>query len=417
MSLEQMVALAIFVTTYVLAVSRVVKIAYVSVIAALLLIVTRILTPHEVVTQALKWDVLGVYWGFMMVSIAFMDSGVPRLLAERILRAAHTEKHAIFLLAAVTAGLSVWMENVGVVLMMAPIALQISRRLNSSLFPYMVTVGIASNVVTTVTMVADPPTIILALETGMKFKDFYWFLGRPGLGTLTVVAAGAALLTLLFQFRGMSKRIDLEAEHHDVSWGATILFVASVAILAFGHEYGLPPGLVGLGAGIVALWLNRARLRAMFVEFDWNSFAFIMGIFVVAHSLRATGLLTEFAGLLHRAGLTTPALAMGALVWISVAASSFMDNVPFTVLMIPVAQDFANLLGVSAWPLLYGMLIGTGSGGNITPVGATANVFACGFLERHGHKVHLGAYMKISVPFTVVAVGAAHILLAMFWLR
>lgn len=412
-----MVALAIFVVTYVLAVSRVVKIAYVSVAAALLLIATRILTPHEVFFQALKWDVLGIYWGFMMVSIAFMDSGVPTLLAERILRAAHTERHAILFLAVITASLSIWMENVGVVLMMAPIALQISRRLNSSLFAYMIVIGISSNVVTTVTMVADPPSIILALETGMKFKDFYWFLGRPGLGTLTVVAVTVAMLTLLLQFRGMSRPIDLPLEYVKVTWGATILFVVAVAALAFGHERGLSPGIVGAAAGAVALWLNRARFRAMFVEFDWNSFAFIMGIFVVVHSLRSTGLLTEFAGLLHGVGLRTPALAMAALVWIAVAVSSFVDNVPFTVLMIPVAQDLAKLLGISAWPLLYGMLIGTGSGGNITPVGATANVFACGYLEKHGYKVPLGAYMKISVPFTVAAVATAHLLLALFWLR
>jgi len=193
--------------------------------------------------------------------------------------------------------------------------------------------------------------------------------------------------------------------------------VVSVAILAFGHGRGLSPGIVGVAAGGAALLLNRRRFRAMFVEFDWNSFAFIMGIFVVAHSLRSTGLLREFAGLLHGAGLKTPGLAMGALIWISVAVSSFVDNVPFTVLMIPVAQDLAGLLGTSAWPLLFGMLIGTGSGGNITPVGATANVFACGFLEKHGEKVDLGRYMKISVPFTLVAVGVAHILLYIFWLR
>jgi Na+/H+ antiporter NhaD/arsenite permease-like protein len=417
MSLEQILALAIFIATYALALSRRIKIAYVSLTAAILLVALRILTPHEVVTQALKWDVLGIYWGFMMVSIAFMDSGVPKLLAERILKAAHAEKHVILYLAASTAFLSVWMENVGVVLMMAPIALAISRRLNTSLFPYMVVIGIASNVVTTVSMVADPPSIILAIETGMKFMDFYWFQGRVGLGTLTVVAVVAALLTLLFQFRHMSKRIDLPVDDVPVTYWATILFVVSVAILAFGHGRGLSPGIVGVAAGGAALWLNRRRFRAMFVEFDWNSFAFIMGIFVVAHSLRSTGLLREFAGLLHGAGLKTPALAMGALIWISVAVSSFVDNVPFTVLMIPVAQDLAGLLGTSAWPLLFGMLVGTGSGGNITPVGATANVFACGFLEKHGEKVDLGRYMKISVPFTVVAVAAAHILLYIFWLR
>ncbi len=417
MGFEQITALAVFVATYALALTRRIKIAYVSLTAAVLLVALRILTPHEVLTQALKWDVLGIYWGFMMVSIAFMDSGVPKLLAERILKAAHAEKHAILYLAASTAFLSAWMENVGVVLMMAPIALAISRRLNTSLFPYMVVIGIASNVVTTVSMVADPPSIILAIETGMRFKDFYWFLGRPGLGTLTVFAVIAALLALLVQFRRMTKRVDLPTDEVPVTYAATILFVVSVAILGFGHERGLPPGIVGAVAGCVALWLNRRRFRAMFAEFDWNSFAFIMGIFVVAHSLRSTGLLREFAGLLHGARLQTPALAMGALIWIAVAISSFVDNVPFTVLMIPVAQDLAGMLGASAWPLLFGMLIGTGSGGNITPVGATANVFACGFLEKHGYKVHLGQYLKISVPFTVAAVGAAHVLLYIFWLR
>lgn len=417
MGLEQTATLAIFAVTYVLAISRRIKIAYVSLGGALLLVVLGILTPREAIFDALQWDVLGIYWGFMMVSIAFMDSGVPMLLAERILHLARTERHAILALAATTAGLSVWVENVGAVLMMAPIALQISRRLGTSLFPYMVTVGIASNVVTTVTMVADPPSLILAIETGMKFKDFYWFLGRPGLGTLTVVAVLAALATLHFQFRGMSRPIALPLDRVPVSYGATVLFVLAVAALGLGHERGLSPGVVGVAAGAAALWLNRKHARKMFVEFDWSSFAFVVGIFVVVYALRSTGLLRQFAGLLYGMGLTTPALALAAMTWIAVAVSSFVDNVPFTMLMIPVAQDLAELLRMSAWPLLYGMLVGTGSGGNITPVGATANVFACGYLEKHGYKVPLGAYLRISLPFTLAAVGTAHLLLWIFWLR
>ena len=417
MNTHQLLALIVFVATYALAITRVVRIAYVSVAAAGLLVLLGIVSPREVVTHALKWDVLGVYWGFMMVSIAFMDSGVPVLLAERILRAAHTERHALFYLAAATAGLSVWMENVGVVLMMAPIALEISRRLGSSLFPYMVTVGIASNVVTTVTMVADPPTILLAVETGMRFKDFYWFLGRPGLGTLTVAAVAVALLTLLLQFRHMTRRIDLPLTAPQVRWGATVLFAVAVAVLAVGHEVGLRPGLVGVAAGLAALAVNRARARAMLTEFDWHSFAFIMGIFVVVYAMQATGLLRALATTLHAAGLRSPGLALTAMVWMAVAASSFVDNVPYTVLMIPVAQDLARLVNMSPWALLYGTLVGTGSGGNITPVGATANVFACGFLEKHGYRIQLGPYLRISVPFTVAAVATAHVLLYAFWVR
>jgi Na+/H+ antiporter NhaD/arsenite permease-like protein len=93
-----------------------------------------------------------------------------------------------------------------------------------------------------------------------------------------------------------------------------------------------------------------------------------------------------------------------------------MDNVPYTILMIPVCKSLAASIGIAAWPLLYGMIIGTGIGGNITPVGATANVFACGVLEKHGYKVNLIEYMKISVPFSVAAVLTAHILIQIIWI-
>jgi len=99
-----------------------------------------------------------------------------------------------------------------------------------------------------------------------------------------------------------------------------------------------------------------------------------------------------------------------------VILSSFMDNVPYTILMIPVCQNLAASFGIEAWPFLYGMLIGTGIGGNITPVGATANVFACSILEKHAGKVQLRRYLKLSIPFTVAAVAVAHLLLQVIWM-
>jgi Na+/H+ antiporter NhaD/arsenite permease-like protein len=115
-------------------------------------------------------------------------------------------------------------------------------------------------------------------------------------------------------------------------------------------------------------------------------------------------------------GISSPAVMLAILIWISVAASSFMDNVPYTVLMIPVCNQLATLMGVSPFPFLFGMLIGTGIGGNITPVGATANVFACGMLEKRGCKVRLKDYAKISLPFSVIAVVVCHVLLQLIWL-
>jgi Na+/H+ antiporter NhaD/arsenite permease-like protein len=199
--------------------------------------------------------------------------------------------------------------------------------------------------------------------------------------------------------------------------GASVLFVVGVAALMVGPEFGVRPGIVGFSAGLIALYMGgRSELREMLVEFDWNSFLFIVGVFMVIHTLTLSGLLDAFGRRVVDAGLARPSAMLALLTWISVALSSFMDNVPYTILMIPVCQSLAASLGIAAWPLLYGMLIGTGVGGNISPVGATANVFACGILEKHGHKVPLGQYLRISIPFSVAAVATAHILLQLIWL-
>jgi len=214
----------------------------------------------------------------------------------------------------------------------------------------------------------------------------------------------------------MNKKVEVRREEVNVTRGATVLFIVGVAALAIGPEFGIRPGIVGLAAGIVALYMGRKHLREMLVDFDWNSLLFIMGIFMVIYTLNGSGLLKDFADLVVNAGLDNPSAMVAFLTWLSVALSSFMDNVPYTILMIPVCQNLAAAFGITAWAFLYGMLIGTGTGGNITPVGATANVFACGILEKNGHRVQLGEYMKISIPFTVAAVATAHILLQLLWI-
>ncbi len=414
--MEKIIVLFVFVACYGLALSGKVKIAYASIGAAAVLLLTGILNPSDAVFKAIKWDVMGIYWGFMMVSYVFMKSRMPELIANRILTKVKGERYVLFALCALTAFLSAFMENVGVVLMMAPVALTVSRLMKSDLFPYMIAIAISSNVVTTLTMVADPPPIILAMETGMKPLDFYWFQGRVGLGTITLVAVIAALLVLLLMFRKMTKEVIVAQESISTTKGASILFVAGVLALAIGPEFGIRPGVVGFTAGLIALYMGRGELREMLIEFDWNSFFFIMGVFMVIYTLNASGLLKDFADLVVHSGIKSPTAMLAFLIWISVALSSFMDNVPYTILMIPVCQNLASALGIDPWPLLYGMLIGTAIGGNISPVGATANVFARGILEKQGVKVPLGRYMKLSVPFSVTAVAVGHILLQLFWM-
>ena len=414
--IEKIATLAIFIACYYLAITRKVKIAYASLGAAGMLILLGIVSPQLAVFSAIKWDVLGIYWGFMMVSMIFMESGMPKLLANKTIGKLKKEKYVLLALCVITAFLSSFMENVGAVLMMVPVAVEVSKKLKSDLFPFMVAIAISSNVVTTLAMIADPPSLILAMETGMKFFDFYWFQGRLSIGVITFFGVTAALLSLLCIFRKMEKTVKIKEECVKVDYMPSAVFAAGVIALAVCPYFEVRPGLVGLVVGFIALLVGRRNMKSMLKDFDWNSFFFITGIFVVVSSLQATGLLSDFVNLMAGTGISDASVMLALIIWISVAASSFIDNVPYTVLMIPVCSQLANLMGVNPFPFLFGMLIGTGIGGNITPVGATANVFACGVLERHGIKIKLRDYLKISLPFSIIAVLVSHILLQILWM-
>ena len=412
---EKIIALIIFALCYSIAISRKIKIAYVSIFSAFLLVILGIV-PAENAMKAIKWDVLAIYWGFMMVSFIFLESGMPSLIAHKVIRKFKKEKYVIFVLCALTASISCFMENVGVVLIMAPVAMEVAKRLKSNLFFYLIPIAMSSNIATTVTMVADPPSIILAIETGMKFFDFYWFLNNVSIGTISIFGVISALLSLLLIFRKMIKSFEMEDEKIKVDYIPSIIFIAGVLALAICPYFGIRIGFVGFAVGIVSLAFGRKNIKKMIFDFDWNSFFFITGIFIVVTSLELTGLLNDFANWFGKAGIRNASFMVALITWISVGVSSFVDNVPYTVIMIPVCTQIANVLSISPYPLLFGMLIGTGIGGNITPVGATANVFACGILEKKGYKIRLKDYLKISLPFTLIAVGVSHLILQIFWL-
>ncbi len=399
-----------------MALSRKVKLAYASVGSLIALILIGIISWQDTIFVAIQWDVLAVIWGFMMVSFIFSESKMPELIANKILTHIKVEKYALLAICSVAAFLSAFMANVAVLFLMAPVAIQMARKLGSPLFPYIVSVGVCSNMVTTTTMIADPPALILAIQTGLTPLDFYWFQSRLGLGAITAVGVIAALLTLLIMFRKMNKRIDIEPEKIKVSKIPSVLFVVGVVALALAPELGINLGIIGIAVGLAAILIGYKDAKRMIIEFDWNSLIFLAGIFGVIYALTASGLLTSFSQAIVDMGVSNPSILLLFLVWLSVGLSSFIDPNAYTVLMIPVGQQLAGFANMSAWPLLFGTLIGTGSGANILPMGAATNVFACGLLEKNNCLVSTKEYIKIGLPLSVVAVAVANILLWLFWI-
>ncbi len=416
------IALLVFVLTFALILYRKINIAYITLGAAAILILTGITNPAEAFLHSVNWDVLAIYWGYSMLSFDFVQSKVSAFVVNQALIRVKKEKYALIFLCVLAMVLSSFLPNPVVVIMLAPIAIEMAERLNASLFLYMIALSISANVVTTVSMISDPPALILAMTTGMNFLDFYWFQGKIGLGTLSVIGISVALLILVFQFRKLNNQVSIAQEKIKVSWIPTIIFVLSVIPLAAIRWNSLGswnhPGIVGLVLGIVCLPIGASAtsLKETLKESDVTSLAFLVGIFIVVATVTNVGLLTEFTTWLSGIGLRSSTVYLAILTWLSVALSSFIDNVPYTVLMIPVCAGVAHSLGVSPFPFYFGMLVGTGIGGNMTPVGATANVLACGMLEKRGYKIELGKYMTIAVPFSVAAVLSVHTLIQLFWL-
>ena len=129
------------------------------------------------------------------------------------------------------------------------------------------------------------------------------------------------------------------------------------------------------------------------------------------------GLIDDLADFLKGIIGNNPFLAFTLIVWLSVAFSAFIDNVPYILAMLPVASVLAGVEGVSPYLLYFGLLIGASVGGNITPIGASANVVACGLLKKHKHPVSFSQFVKIGLPFTIVSVLASYIFLWLVWGR
>ena len=419
--IEKWVTLGIFIVTFIFILYRKFNIAVIALISAAVVILLGIISPWSAVTEGINWDVLAIYSGYAILAMYLRESQLPAWLANQVMLKFKKEKTALLLLCMIAMALSVIIANPEVVIILAPLAIEMADKMKGNLYVYLIALAISSNVVTTVTMVADPPAILMAGYTGMEFFDFYWFQNKISLGTISVFAILVGALVLWFQFRKMNNTADLPAVKIKVNPLPSIIFIVSVLLLAFipwssmgafNHR-----GILGVCLGILCLILGgKDNAKAWLKEFDWNSIMFLIGIFTLVFAVNQVGLLEDFANLIANSGITSTAIYLAILIWVSVLLSAFIDNVPYTVIMLPVCDFLAASLGVNPFPFYFGILIGTGMGGNLTPVGATANVLACGMLEKRGYKITLGNYIKLAWPFTFAIVATAHVLLQIIWL-
>ncbi len=427
---QKLFVLAVFLVCYFLILSRKFKPAWICLVGVLILFFSKSIT----LTQALvsiNYNVLGIFIGTMVLSNLFTYSGVPAYLAANLVNKSQRVGIAFLLVCGLSSFISSFTENIATVLIIAPIALEISTAFAINPIPLLIGLSISANLQGCATMIGDPPSIILAMESGMNFNDFFWmpaaktggYLGKPGIFFAVELGALASLFILWRIFRRYKSKPKEINPVKPKTWVPTWLLLLMVISLIVSSFY--PDKSQYVLAGICLFWglagliwhnLRRRESISVLKDLDWQSFFFLIGIFILVGSLSYSGIIGDIARHISYLSGQSPLCAYILIILVSVTVSAFVDNIPYTIAMIPVAKMVAADLGVSMYPFLFGLLIGTCLGGNITPIGSVTNIVAVGLLRKKGHRVKFGQFLGIGLPFTFVAVFVSSLFIWIIWM-
>jgi Na+/H+ antiporter NhaD/arsenite permease-like protein len=330
---------------------------------------------------------------------------------------------AVLFICALSGFISAFVENVATVLIVAPIALALAKKLKINPTNMMIAIAVSSNLQGAATLIGDPPSMLLAGFAKMNFGDFFFYRGKPSIFFAVELGAIASFVVLYFIFRKHKVKAQLIPVEKVKSWVPSVLLVGLIVLLAlssfFDTGFSYLSGEICMIFGIIALiWeklVNKNPIASGLKKLDWETTFFLVGIFIIVGAISATGWIRVLADYL--AGLVGGNIFLGytAIVFLSVILSAFIDNVPFLAAMLPVAMVMSDKLQINPSLFLFGLLIGASLGGNITPIGASANIVACGLLKKEGYPVKFTHFMKIGIPFTFAAVGAAYLFIWFIW--
>ncbi len=375
--------------------------------------------------ELINWNILMIYVGSMIIAALFIYSKVPAIIADRIVSHSPNTGIAVVLILAMTGIISIFVENVATVLVMAPIAMALSKKLKLNPIPFMIGLAVMSNLEGTATLVGDPPSMIFASYSGYNFNDFFVHQGK--LSIFFIIQVGMIVGCIFFYciFGRVKEKAQIEKDTA-ISYVPLILLLLMIFGLAgisfFSTELGYSSGCFVLGLGIIGLlWYkfsqkkNASELWTLVKELDWETIFFLIGIFVVVGAISETELLQDFAVFIENLIGGNVFLGFILILAFSVLISGFVDNVPYIIVMLPVAQTLATNIGVAQEIYMFALLVGSCLGGNLTPFGASANIVAMGILKKEGYPVNFGGFLKISAPFTILTTASAAAVLWLIW--
>ena len=418
-------AIALFAVTYVLMLTFSKYRPYIALGSALVFIVSGML-PLENVLGAIDFNVILMIAGTMGLVALFIESKMPSLLADLVMEKVPNVMWAAVAMSLFAGVISAFVDNVATVLMVAPVALAICKKLNTNPVPFIIGIAVSSNLQGAATLVGDTTAIMLGSALDMSFMDFFWYKGAPGMFFAVELGALLSAAILAFIFRKEKGAIPkAEARTQVTDYVPAILLVGTIVLLILAsfipNKPAITNGLICCALLAIGLVYNFAKKKTVdaivspLKEIDFETIGLLLGLFLMIGGISEQGVIDAAANLLAKLGGGNVFVLYTVIVWASVLISAFIDNIPYVATMIPVIAGLATALNVDPTVLYFGLLSGATLGGNCTPIGASANIAGIGILRKEGYTVKNGDFFKIGIPFTLAAIIPAYIYLWIFY--
>jgi Na+/H+ antiporter NhaD/arsenite permease-like protein len=360
---------------------------------------------------------LGLLLGMMILVALLEPTGFFQYLAVWAGRLSGGKPvRLLILLGSVTTVLSMFLDNVTTIVLIAPVTILISEILGFSPIPFLMAEALLSDTGGAATMLGDPPNILIASATGISFTDFLTH-ALP----IVLVAWLVALLLLRYLFRNElshppSKpdailKLDISEILTDRKTAKRVLIVLGFALVTFFFHgvLGISSALIALSAAAIAMvWVQHDPAEIL-KNIEWSVLIFFIALFVIVGGIETTGALDSLVSLLEKADHISPVLFGVILIWVVAGISAVVDNVPATIALIPVIQGLGES-GINTDPLWWALIFGAGFGGNATIIGSSANIVVARMSERTRSPITSYVWVRKGLPVMLATCLIASIL-------
>ncbi len=418
------VALVLFIATYILLIALPKRRPQVAVISGVIYILLGFVSVRDAL-GCINYNVLLMLAGTMGTVSLFIQSKMPNRMAEVILEKTPNVMWAAVAMSLFSGVISAFVDNVATVLMLAPVGLAIAKKLNISPVALLISISVSSNLQGAATLVGDTTSIMLGGYADMNFMEFFFLQGKFSIFWAVELGAVATVPIIILLFRRQRDPVTLTDRTEVSDYVPTVLLGGTVILLIIASFLPNTPDMINgmicmavFLAGAVYTWVrdrSPANVLEAVREIDCQTLCLLAGLFVVIEGIGQAGIIADISNLFVRVGGENIFLLYTVIVFGSVVISAFVDNIPYVATMLPVVSGIASGTGSNALLLYFGLLIGATLGGNITPVGASANITTIGILRRHGYEVKSAEFFRIGIPFTMAAVLAGYAFCWLVW--